>query len=86
MGDHLERKKSRVPIERPPVVHVECRPVADQTPKGTKRHHHNFRAPAEESTFIDFGALCSELKVRACFPDLNEELVRAVLVYGLLQT
>ncbi len=56
----------------------------NQTPTGRKRHHANF-IPAEKSTDVDFGALCSELNVHAHFPDLDEALTRVVLVYGLLR-
>jgi hypothetical protein len=67
----------------PRVPAITSRP--DQTPKGTKRHHPNFRAPREESTVIDFGAMCDELDVHVCLPGLNADFVRAVLVHGLLR-
>jgi hypothetical protein len=60
--------------------------AVDQTPTGHKRHHLNFRAPTDEPTDIDFETMCSELDVCACFPKLDEDMVRVVLVHGLLRT
>jgi len=60
------------------------RPV-EQKPTGNKRHHPNFKDDGEQAS-ADFDALCSELNVCASFPDLDGDLVSAVLVYGLLQT
>ncbi len=61
------------------------KPAIDQTPKGTKRRHHNYRASDEEPTDVDFAAMCSELEVSRSFPELNSELTAILLVHGLLQ-
>ncbi len=68
-----------------PAAPTPSTPKPDQTPKGTKRHQRNFQAPVDELKSVDFRAMCSELDVSACFPQLEEKLVRTVLVYGLLQ-
>ncbi len=54
-----------------------------QRPTGNKRHHHNYKGDDEEVE-IDWETAASLLESADLLPGLDEDLVRAVLVHGLM--
>ena len=55
-----------------------------QEPTGHKRHHPNYKAPEKETPEIDWQEVTRKLRVADRFPELNETLVQAILVQGIL--
>ncbi len=70
----------------PPAIVTTPRPAPPpQEPTGHKRHHPNYKAPEKETPEIDWQEVTRKLRVADRFPELNETLVQAILVQGILR-